>query len=235
MIESLLKPLKKIFFREMITSSGGSSIVINEEFVLQKFINPSVSDKIVFYISRLKPVKIHLLFRKGYGTNKIILLDRFLEYNPFSYIPSIIRYNSSIHTITWSRITPLNSEPNKLLSSSFLLKNYLKICYDVSKALYSLKSIGLIHNDTRLDNIGIYKGNFVLFDFDGSGTPEQKCKDYIDDYKDLLISFKFYDVVLPEKMELFTGINSLIQITTELGFSDSLNNSVTYLEKLEIK
>lgn len=218
----------------MLSSSGGSSIVINEDSVLQKFINPSVTRKIIFYISELRHVKIRLFFRKGFGPRKVVILDRFLEYNPFVYIPAITNHDQSSNTITWTRITPLNSDPTVFLSQSFLINNYLKICYDVSKALYALKSIGIVHNDTRLDNIGIYRQNFVLFDFDGSGTPLEKCKDYIDDYTDLLTSFKFYDVILPQEMNSFTGINSLIEIVKELGLTDSLNNSVDFLESLNI-
>jgi hypothetical protein len=100
--------------------------------------------------------------------------------------------------------------------------------------LYALKLTGILHNDTRLDNIGIRGDNFVLFDFDGSGSPEEKCKDYIHDYKDLLVSFKFHDVLLPEEMSRFTGINSLVEIVKELGLTDSLNNSIDFLENLHI-
>lgn len=218
----------------MLSSSGGSTIVTNERFALQKFISSSVTAKIVFYISQLQHVSLRILFQKGFGHRKVVVLDRFLEYNPFSYIPSIHKHDLPSNTITWTLVTPLNSNPSLLLSNSFLLKNYIKICYDISKALYSLKLIGVIHNDTRLDNIGIYGQNFVLFDFDGSGTPVEKCKDYIDDYRDLLTSFRFYDVVLPEQMGRFTGINSLIEIVKELSLSDSLNNSLDFLESLNI-
>jgi hypothetical protein len=134
----------------------------------------------------------------------------------------------------WTLIKPLNSLPGVLLSEEFLSKNYIKICYDISKGLYALKLIGIIHNDTRLDNVGILNGNFVLFDFDGSGTPDSKCKDYIDDYRDLLKSFKFYNVVLPEEIEGFTGIYSLVEIVQKLGLRDTLNSSLDYLENLSI-
>jgi hypothetical protein len=234
MIESLLKPLKKIFFREMLSSSGGSTIVIDKDSAIQKFKSSAVSTRIVFYISKLRPVRIHILFRKGYGPDKLVLLDRFLNYNPFTYIPSVREYDLSTQTIVWTLIKPLNLNPSVLLSEQFLNKNYLKICYDISKALYSLKVIGIIHNDTRLDNVGILDGNFVLFDFDGAGTPDSKCKDYIDDYSDLLKSFKFYNVVLPEEIEGFTGIYSLVEIVQKLGLRDTLNSSLDYLENLTI-
>lgn len=218
----------------MLSSSGGSTIVTNEHFALQKFISSSVTAKIVFYISQLRPVTVRIHFQKGFGPTKVVLLNRILEYNPFSYIPSIHKHDLPSNTITWTLVTPLNSNPSLLLSNSFLLKNYIKICYDISKALYALKLIGVIHNDTRLDNIGIYGQNFVLFDFDGSGTPVEKCKDYIDDYRDLLTSFKFYDVVLPDRMKGFTGINSLIEIVKELSLTESLNSSLDFLESLNI-
>lgn len=218
----------------MTSSSGGSTIVTNEHFAIQKFTSSSVSSRIVSLISRLRKVRVRLYFRKGYGPDKIVFLDRYLEYDPFWYIPSINSYEESSGTITWSRITPLNSDPDRLLSQCFLLKNYIKICYDVSKALYALKLTGIMHNDTRLDNIGIHGQNFVLFDFDGSGTPLEKCKDYIDDYNDLLESFRFYNITLPEQMRRFTGVNSLVEVVKELGLTQSLDNSVNFLENLTI-
>lgn len=218
----------------MLSSSGGSTIVINKDSAIQKFNCSAVTTRIVFYISKLRPVRLHIRFQKGYGQNKIVLLDRFLEYNPFTYIPPVLEYDISRQIIVWTLIKPLNLNPSVLLSEQFLNTNYLKICYDISKALYALKLIGVIHNDTRLDNVGILDGNFVLFDFDGAGAPESKCKDYIDDYRDLLTSFKFYGAVLPEEMKSFTGIYSLVEIVQKLGLRDTLNSSLDYLENLDI-
>jgi hypothetical protein len=103
--------------------------------------------------------------------------------------------------------------------------------YDISKALLILKSIDIIHNDCLLDNIGIFDGNFVIFDFDGSGSPREKIKDFDYDFNTLKKSFEFHGFKLPFK---YTGIFSVIQYVSTrdlISFSESFD----YLENLVIE
>jgi hypothetical protein len=211
--------------------------VIAGENAIQSYINCDIAKRISLYMNRIRDlgdINIRILFQKGFGKFKHILLDKILLYNPFNYITPFKNYIPDT-SICWQKIIPLNSSPDTLLSTVFLNTNYLKICYDISKALYSLKKIGIIHNDTCLDNVGIYKGNFVLFDFDGSGEPLEKDKDYTHDYCTILNSFKFYGVELPLEMKKFIGIYSLIEIVSTLYMKKDFNNSLEYLESLKIR
>ena len=52
-----------------------------------------------------------------------------------------------------------------------------KLRLDISSALDKLEQVGYIHNDTRLDNIGVNsEGDFVLFDFGISYKITPDCK-----------------------------------------------------------
>ena len=211
--------------------------VIAGENAIQSYINCYIAKRISSYMNRIQElgdINIHILFQKGFGNFKEILLDNILVYNPFNYITPFKNYIPET-SICWQKINPLNSSPDTLLSTDFLNTNYLKICYDISKALYAVKKIGIIHNDTCLDNVGIYKGNFVLFDFDGSGDPLEKDKDYTHDYCTILNSFKFYGVDLPIEMKKFIGIHSLIDIVSTLYMKKDFKKSLEYLESLKIK
>ena len=210
--------------------------VIAGENAIQNYINSNIAKKISSYMIRIQQlgdINIRILFQKGFGEFKEVLLDKILVYNPFNYITPFKNYIPETF-ICWQKINPLNSSSDILLSKDFLKTNYLKICYDISKALYSLKKIGIIHNDTCLDNVGIYKGNFVLFDFDGSGDPLEKDKDYTHDYSTILNSFKFYGVDLPIEMKNFIGIYSLIDIVSGLYTKKDFQTSLEYLESLKI-
>jgi len=72
-------------------------------------------------------------------------------------------------------------------------------------------------------------------DFDGSGDPLEKDKDYTHDYCTILNSFKFYGVDLPIEMKKFIGIHSLIDIVSTLYMKKDFKKSLEYLESLKIK
>jgi hypothetical protein len=210
-----------------------STVIISGEDALQTYNNPEIAKRISEYMNKIQglgELHVRILFQKGYGYCKEVYLDTKIIYNPFDYITQFKNFKAK-SCILWQRISPLNSLAENL---DFLRYNYIKICYDIAKALYALKKIGILHNDTCLDNIGIYKGNFVLFDFDGAGTPAQKGKDYSNDYRNLVISFKFHGVELPPEMLTFIGLHSLIEIVYKLKNDNSLQDTVNYLESLSI-
>lgn len=154
------------------------------------------------------------------------LLDTTIRYDVFSYIVPYISSDDKENTIIYAKILPLN----KIINKHFLYNNYLKICYDISKALLIFKKINYIHNDCVLDNIGIYRGNFILYDFDGCGTPEEKNKDFEYDYKSLERSFDFCGFKLSFK---YDGIFSVIQHLSkekDISFCESFE----FLENLKI-
>lgn len=167
---------------------------------------------------------LKLYLSTGFGKRLSVQLDTTLSYNTFDYIVEPFYSIPDLNTIVWERITPLNSissisdereEMKELVS--FLEKNYIKLLWDISKALNSLHSLGIIHGDCRIDNIGFNnKGNFVLFDFDGSKMGESN-KDYID---------------LKNSLKFVTGIEiGYIPYAKNIVEKNGLEN----LEKLKIK
>jgi hypothetical protein len=71
----------------------------------------------------------------------------------------------------------------------------------------------------------IYKGeqNFCLYDFDGSGTPEEKGKNFDTDFKSLSASFEFHTDL---QLKNFNGIGSVIELyskTKDASFLDAYN------------
>lgn len=230
-----VEQLKKIDDSIVEKSSSGSSIVYvsrNHDNIFQLFLSSKVSDRIAEMMIKLKlksPIKNRIYLATCFMPKKTVLIDETIIYDPFEYIVPFKYYIIDDDIIAWGKITPLNSIP-VMLTTEFLQINMVKLCYDISNGLYALKTIGIIHNDCRLDNIGIYKYNFVLFDFDGSGTREEKDKDFSDDYIDLTESFKNRGIVLPFK---FTGTTSVVQfVSNDLGMS--LTDALKYLKELRI-
>lgn len=168
--EDELKYLEKLITGKMtiegITDSSGSSTVfIGDDFVWQYFKNHRVADKICELYKKLFKNPIFEYNNK--------------EYNIFDYIVplefsacdnSTSNYNSNV--IIWKRIETLNKR-------SFII-DFEKLERDIIIALNGLHSMGYVHGDCTLDNIGYYNGNYVLFDFDMSklATPEGIAKDF---------------------------------------------------------
>lgn len=217
-----------------IESSGSSIVEIKENQTIQKFHSSKISErigKIMMSLILNNPTSYRIFLQKGFGPNKKVLIDKKLIYNCFDYIVQFKYLLESEKTIVWEKITPLN-RTSFGLKKNFLQSNWIKIMYDILKALYSLKTINIIHNDTVLDNIGINNNNnFVLFDFDGSGNPEEKGKDFSVDVYTLKKSFKFYDVEIPEKIDNISGMIEYLSkklLKTELEIFE-------YLQNLKIK
>lgn len=212
-------------------SSGGSTVLVkkNSNWVFQRFNSKEVAERVGGIALKLvenNKIEYRILFQKGFGQRKTILLDKIILYRAFDYIVPFEYYIPSDRMIVWRKIEPLN----KLKENQyFLSENWLKIWYDISKALYALKNIGIMHNDTVIDNIGIYRGKFVLFDFDGSGTPDDKGKDFSDDFVSLKKSFTFHGV----DKGGFHGIASIVEFISKTK-GISLTDALDYLETLEI-
>lgn len=117
------------------------------------------------------------------SVNNIIKTD-YVEYDLLKYITNIKRYDIDKKLIIWNKIKPLNSFETEELQS-IIINNIFKLLWDIAKALTGLHKNNILHGDCRLDNIGIYEGNFVLFDFDGSRVSNPKEENIL--YKD------FYD------------------------------------------
>lgn len=202
---------------ETKTSSGSSVVYIGDDStVIQKFLSNKVAEriaKIMLTLLEKEGIKLPIRIQRGFGPKKTVFLEETVSYSPFSYIVPFEYYMPDQALIGWTKISPLN-EKMEALSASFLEKNIYKLWYDISKALYALKTINVIHNDCVVDNIGIYKGNFVLFDFDGSGSPEEKGKGFESDYRSLQNSLDFRGVDTTG-MDTISGINSVIEYVAE--------------------
>lgn len=213
-----------------IESSGSSLVKIEGDQVFQIFKSSKVAERVANIAIKLLSspyITYRVLLQKGFGSKKQIFIDEEIKYNAFDYIVPFEYWIKEDDIIVWKKIFTLNSMKDRYL---FLSENWIKLMYDIMKGLYALKTIGIIHNDTVIDNIGIYKDNFVLFDFDGSGTPEEKGKDFSNDIKTLINSFKFYDIKVPE----IYSISEMVSYYANT-FSKSYSESLHILENLKIK
>lgn len=213
------------------SSSGASIVEIKGDQAFQIFKSSKVAERIAKIMLNLlneNDVKYKILLQKGFGAKKEILINEEIKYRAFDYIVPFEYWVKTDDIIVWKKIFTLNQlEKDKL--PDFLEANWLKILYDMLKAFYALKRIGIIHNDAVIDNIGIYNNNFVLYDFDGSGTPEEKGKDFSVDVDTLVNSFKFHGVNVPKVYSISEMVSYFAKT-----FSKSYSESLTILENLKI-
>ena len=186
---------RKIKSYRNITSSGGSIILVSNDisYIVQYYRSKRVVENIfIIFINILSnPVRtMKFVIRSGFGPGSIKYMDRTLGYDLTDYLVKFEFYVRTDKIIAWKKIFTLNSlsEDEK---KEFIRINLFKIIWDIGKALYGLHVMNIIHNDARIDNVGIQNGKFVLFDFDGSGEPEIKNKYFKDDFKDFKNSIIF--------------------------------------------
>ena len=181
----LIDALKLININDIldIKSSNGLSFVFilkNKDNVYQYFVNRITFDRITNLYNN---IDFNILKTFYKGKQKYLL-----EYNLQDFIPKLNK-NMPPNIIIWDKILCLNSfKKNEI--EDIIMNNYIKIIWDINKALYGLYMNNIIHNDTRIDNIGIKDEKFVLFDFDGSVV----CPsiDMSNDSYDLQKSMSFY-------------------------------------------
>jgi tRNA A-37 threonylcarbamoyl transferase component Bud32 len=105
-------------------------------------------------------------------------LNKKIDYDARDYISRLVKSYPSLNIIEWEKVTLLNGMEEKS-RNKFIKKNIFKIYWDISKALFGIHSRGIIHGDPVLDNIGInQKGNFMLYDFDGTKFSNEIVLDY---------------------------------------------------------
>jgi RIO-like serine/threonine protein kinase len=153
-----------------ITSSSGSSIVFlsNESpVVVQIFSDRKLCDRVFTVINSVmhKVCKVPI--------NSAVTE----EYTIDDYIVPFELYFPDNNIIMWRRIQTMNSLDD---IGKYIVKNYWKFVWDLSHGLQCIHSSGFVHGDCSIDNIGVYNGHFVLFDFDMAKpvTPEGINKDY---------------------------------------------------------
>lgn len=121
--------------------------------------------------------------------NNVIKID-YIDYDLSKYITNIKKYDIDKKLIVWNKIRPLNSFKTEELQN-IIIDNIFKLLWDIGKALTGLHKNNILHGDCRIDNIGIYEGNFVLFDFDGSRVSDIKENILYKDFYDFKKSIEF--------------------------------------------
>jgi hypothetical protein len=214
-----------------ILSSNGSSFVFissERENVYQYFNYESIA------------IIIEKIFKKIKQKNiiNIKLFELEFDINIKNFICEFISYEPK-NIIIWKKHLCLNSYYEKY-KKQFILKNLLKLRWDIGKCLYCLHENNIYHGDPTIDNIGILNGNFILFDFDGSKEFENKDKSQLsklDIYK-FNNSIKFNtDNDKTIKYELYKNITSYTFLETIVEYFDNTlnyNETVNKLNELEI-
>ena len=159
-----------------ITSSSGSSVVFispDSDRIIQVFSNKNLMENVCFLLSEIYRgnymVKIKCDIEEEFDGD---LEDFGEEYTTIEEIYDLPQYLVPFEVcipesklIVWKKIKPLNSVVNL---PGFIQKNHLKLIWDLAHALEGLHSIRITHGDSTIDNVGIFNGKFVYYDFDMS-------------------------------------------------------------------
>jgi serine/threonine protein kinase len=149
----------------MYSSNGSSKVLVCNTEAYQYFERNSVAKRIYAIISSLGNKCIYNCKLGTFYPRKIIF-SATVEYDISDYIVPIRRTNFEENLLIWEKVKPLSEITN---ISNFIETNIIKLLWDIGKSLYGLHSKGWVHNDCRIDNIGISTtGNFILYDFDGT-------------------------------------------------------------------
>ena len=188
--------------------------------VYQSFVHKDTYTRVINLLSCIKPVELN----NSSGT---------MCYDMFDYIPKIIGNIDDCNTIKWELITPLNSYSN-LDKYSIITNNIVKILWDIGKAIEGLHANGIYHGDSRIDNIGIKNGKFVLFDFDGSRKCLPSDKHIRKDFSDFVRSIEF-NVNYEKGNKPYDNLKEFVPFPDHY-FLESLieKNSIEFLDSLEI-
>lgn len=216
-------------------SSNYTSVVFigKNQFVFQLFGSKRVHNNIVKIISKIpETITTPLKIISGVGRHKVVLLNEKISFLSRDYLP-LADSPANDPFITWQKITPLNSfkEPGKIVRV-----NIDKFMWDINKALLCLHTMGYIHNDCTLDNIGINnQGNFCLFDFDGTKVSGNR----LNDFDSLNSSLKFHglgDVKVPKSLAgiIYDIYQKRLIIEPSIDHHNVLNAFIDYFENLKI-
>lgn len=242
-LSSVKEYIESIYVITKQTDSSGSSVIFytDENIVIQYFTNKGVFNRICNMMVEFlnKPnVKLSLKIVHGFGKNRKVIYDpkHTYEYNIFTTIPEFLAYIPEMNTVLWNKIIPLNSMNSDHIRV-LVNGNKYKFLWDIGKSLFALHTRNILHNDCRLDNIGIQNGHFVLFDFDGSGSPSSKGKQLGQDFLDLKNSLEYHNLddvsnLIPENTQNLAK-NIFINFGDQVGNYDKavdiLDSTITKL------
>jgi hypothetical protein len=212
-----------------IVSNGLSTVFTHHKGVphaYQCFVHKETSKRIINLLSSIKPVEFSI---KNDDSSV-------LRYDMFEYMPKIIDHGEDYNMIKWELITPLNSYTNSE-KCNIITNNIVKLLWDIGKAIVGLHENGIYHGDSRIDNIGIKNGKFVLFDFDGSRSCSPKDKHIYKDFSDFAKSIEFnVNYYCENNSKPYDKIKEYIPFPDNY-FIESIiekNDSIEFLDSLEI-
>ena len=216
-----------------ITSSSGSSAVFispDSDRIVQVFSSKKLAENICFLLSEIYRgnylVRIRCEIEEECDQDPDDFCDEFTVIEEIYDLPQyLVPFEVCIpenKLIVWKKIKPLNSISNL---SNFIEKNYLKIIWDLAHALDGLHSIRITHGDSSLDNVGIFDGKFVYYDFDMSKKAPEYTKEN---------AVKIIQEFAAAKLKDFTTLsNSIKYHTKKKGFAGNIQQVLT--ETMRIK
>jgi hypothetical protein len=163
-LDSAIKHLGNIKTLEYKCSNCLSFVFISKEknVVAQYYVYKITSDKIknIFDIINTYPdlISKKICFKKD--TYEI-------NFDVKNYLANLLEYKQEDNIIIWEKHLCLNSFSKDKLAN-IIINNIVKFIWDISKALYGLHSLSIMHGDPTIDNIAIRNSNFILFDYDSS-------------------------------------------------------------------
>ena len=221
-------------FNDVEISNGNSYVFISNTCnnVYQYYKYDFISEDIFKLMSKINKKK----------RNKIYFEENKIEYDIFDYLSQFVSYIPK-NIIVWKRHFCLNMLDKNYLEE-FIEKNIFKLIWDICKALNGLHNMNIYHGDCRLDNVGIYNGNFILFDFDASKQTKTKEYNLMEkDLYDFISSIKFnsgkklvniVNVLSNEYYSSFYIMNNLI-VRYKTIINRSYKETIKYLDNMCIE
>lgn len=172
---------------EYKSSNGSSFVFISTEknIAVQYYNNQQIHEKIknIFDVIN-KPENSHIN-KTIYFNDKMYILNFELK----KHLSNFIEHKKQDNIIIWEKHVCLNSYTKDMLVK-ILTNNIPKFIWDISKGIYGLHYLFILHGDPSIDNIAIRDGKFILFDYDSSKLDvEYVC--FKRDNWELLKSLKF--------------------------------------------
>jgi len=158
-----------------------------------------------------------------------------LKFDIKDYLAKFVSYEHEDSIITWEKHLCLNSFPKDELAN-IIVNNILKFIWDISKALYALHSLSIMHGDPTIDNIGIRNNNFILFDYDSSKIDTNLISFNRDNWE-LLKSIKFnignekWNIIV-KKYPFITDSDSIINDMVLFISKNTHKDTITIIREL---
>ena len=195
-------------------NSGSSSVYLHPtfKFVLQYYYSNSVCKNILYLFNNL--MRSH---STEFNFNECIVF----EYDHRLLFPRFETY-APCNTLVWEKHECL-CDLSRCDLRVCLEANYMKLLWDIGRALLTLHELGYTHNECCIENIGIRGNNFILFDFGGAKKVGEEgegdafhCMDIYRLLRSLCENIFVYDIPPASNVKLFL-FNLIINYADEYG------------------